>query len=133
FFRASQVIVGKKKLVGRVNLDHLNAQAQKLFHVRQDVCSVPRVQAAAGQQPPGILFDVVGHELVYAGSEADDLGSHVVDEHRAIDTGLVEVFKESFGRAAELGDLVEVRAPLLHQFKGVRLEHFKRLPSSCGS
>ena len=85
------------------------------------------MQAAAGEQAPGILFYVVRNELVYAGSEADDLGSYVVDQHRPIDPGFIEVLQKGFGGAAELGNFVVVRALLLHQFEGLRLEHFQRL------
>jgi hypothetical protein len=85
------------------------------------------MQTAAREQPLGILLDVVSDELVHSGSESDDLGSHVIDEHCPIDSGLIEMLEKGFGRAAELGDFTEVRALLLYQFKSVRLEHFQRL------
>ena len=85
------------------------------------------VQTAAGEQTFGIFFDVVGDKLVHPGGESDDLGSDVIDEHRPIDSRLIKILEKSLGRAAELGDFVEVGALPLHQFKGVRLEHFEGL------
>ena len=85
------------------------------------------MQAAAGKQPLGICFDIVGDELIHAGGEADDLGRHVVDEHRPIYSRLVEVLKESFRGSAELDDLAKVRPVLLHQFQRMGLEHLNGL------
>jgi hypothetical protein len=47
-----------------MNLDHANAETQDVLDIRHDVGSVPRMQAAAGDQTPGIVFRVVGDELV---------------------------------------------------------------------
>ena len=74
-----------------MNLDHPNAEAKQLLHVGHDIGGVPRMQAAAGEQALGILFHVVGDELIHAGGEADDFGGNVVDQHGAIDAGFVEM------------------------------------------
>src|SRR5262249_5153325 len=55
------------------------------------------------------------------------LRSDVVDQHGTVDAAGVEEFQERLGRAAELDNLVEVRALLLHQLQRVRLEHLHRL------
>ena len=98
-----------------------------MFHVRHNVGSVTGMEAAAGDEPPGILFGVIGDELVDAVGESDDFRSNVVDEHGTVDAGGVHVFEEGFGITAKLGDFVVVGALLLHEFKRMRLEHFERL------
>src|SRR5271165_4094414 len=85
------------------------------------------MQASAGQQPGGILFHVIGYELIHAAGETDDLGSHIVDEHRAVNAARVQKFEKSLRGAAEFDNLIEVRALLLHQIQRIGLEHFDGL------
>ena len=98
-----------------------------MFHVRHNVGGVTGMEAAAGDESPGIFLGVIGDELVDAVGESDDFWRDVVDEHGAIDAGGVHVFEEGFGITAKLGDFVVVGALLLHEFERMRLEHFKRL------
>ena len=127
FVHAAEVIVRKKQLMRGMDLDHSNAEAEKLLDIGHDVRSVARMQAAAGDQPLRIFLGVVGDELIDTTREADDFGRDVVDEHRAIDAGFVEVLKKGLRRAAEFDDLIVIRALLLHQFKCFGLEHLDRL------
>src|SRR5208282_803956 len=50
FLHPVQIVVGKQKLVGRVNLDHADAEPQNLLDVGQNVLAVTGVQTAAGNQ-----------------------------------------------------------------------------------
>src|SRR5437660_6721505 len=111
----------------RMNLDHAKAEAQNVLDIRHDVGGVPRMQAAAGDQALGIVLRVVGDELIDGGSKAHHLRGNVVDQSSAVNAATVQIFKEGFGRAAILGDLIEVGALALHQFKGMRLDEFERL------
>ena len=58
---------------------------------------VAGMQAATGDQPLGIFPDVLGDELVDARGEADDFRRHVVDEHGAVDAGVIQCFRKAFG------------------------------------
>src|SRR5271165_3227664 len=63
---AIQIIVGKQKLMWRMDLDHANSEPQNLLHIGQDVRSMPRMQATAGKQSLRILLNVVCDELIHA-------------------------------------------------------------------
>ena len=52
------------------------------------------MQAATRDQPPRIFLRVFGNELVDARGEANDLWSHVVDEHSTIHASFVEMFEK---------------------------------------
>ena len=75
----------------------------------------------------GMLFHIIGDELIHARGEADHFRRDVVDEHSAIDTGGIQVPEKCFGRAAVFGDFIEVLAPGPHQRERFGLEHFDRL------
>ena len=81
-----------------------------LLHVGQHVLRVPRMHAAARNQPLRIFLHVVRDPLVDLGREADHFGRDIVDEHRAIDADLVQVLEKRLRRLAEPLDLVEVLA-----------------------
>ena len=98
----------------RMNFNHANPEPQKLFHVSHHVRSVPRMQAATGEQPSGILFHVVCDELVYTVGKTNHLRRNVIDEHRAIDARIIQMFEKGFWRVAELGNLFKVRPLLFH-------------------
>ena len=91
-----------------MNLDHPDAQADNLLHICQNIGCVPGMDAAAGNQAPGIFFNVVGHEAIHFRREAHDLRSNIVDEYGAVDTNCIKVLQEGLGRTTELNHLVEV-------------------------
>ncbi len=72
------------------------------------------MQAATGEQPSGILFHVVCDELVYTVGKTNHLRRNVIDEHRAIDARIIQMFEKGFWRVAELGNLFKVRPLLFH-------------------
>src|SRR5256884_9479621 len=111
----------------RMNFNHADTEPQKLFRVGHHVRSVPRMQSATGEQPSGILFHVVCDELVYTVGKTNHLRRNVIDEHRAIDARIVQMFQKGFRRPAEFSDLLKVRSVLLHELQRVGLEHFDRL------
>src|ERR1700733_12493710 len=74
-----------------------------------------------------MLLPVVGNELIHSIGEPDHFRSHVVDEHGAINAAGIEKLEESFGRAAELDNLIEVGLLFLHQLQRLGLEHFHGL------
>ena len=84
FLYPVQIVIGKKQLVRRMNLDHLDFQPQDLFHIGKDVVGLAGMQSTTGNKPLGIFFHVIGDILVHAGSEADDLRTDIVDEHGAV-------------------------------------------------
>src|SRR5277367_5520697 len=84
------------------------------------------MEAAAGKQPLGIFFNVVGDELIYAVCESDYVWRHIVDECRTVDSAGVEIAEERFRRAAVFGDLLKVRPLLLHQLERLWLKHLQR-------
>src|SRR3954471_16656594 len=47
FLHSVQIIIGKKKLVRRMNFDHANLQSQDLFDLRFDVARLSRMTTAA--------------------------------------------------------------------------------------
>ena len=75
----------------------------------------------------GSVLHVVGDELIYAVGETDDLWRDVVDEHRTVNATCIQILQECQGRAAELGNLREVRPLLLHELQRLRLEHLHGL------
>ena len=85
------------------------------------------MQAATGEQAPGVFLHIISDELVYTVGKANDLGRDIVDEGSAFDSRCVKMFKEGFGRTAEFNDLIVIRPPAFHQLKRVRFEHFERL------
>src|SRR5439155_1380057 len=119
---AVEVVVGIEQLVRRVNLDHADIQAQKLVHIRLDIRSVARMQAATGEQALGVFLHIISDELVYTVGKANDLGRDIVDEGSAFDSRCVKMFKEGFGRTAEFNDLIVIRPLAFHQLKRVRFE-----------
>src|SRR5579863_7060391 len=120
------IVVGKQKLVRRVNLNHADLEPQKLLDVGQNVLAVTGMQAAARDQTPGVFLDVICDPLIDSGCKANDLGRNVVDEHAAIDSDGVHVFEERLGRPAELGDLLVIGPLAADQLQSVGMEHFHR-------
>ena len=111
----------------RVDLDHLQPQLQNLLDVRENVGSMPRVQAPTGKQAVRIFFHVIGNKLVHAAGEPDDLRGHVVDEHGTVNSAAVHVLQKRSRGPAELLNLLEIRPILFHEFQRMRLEHLHRL------
>jgi hypothetical protein len=62
--------------MGRMNFDHLQAEAQDVFHIGQHVRGVPRMQAAAREQSLRIFLHIVGNELVHTGSNQSPREPH---------------------------------------------------------
>src|SRR3954467_13711123 len=110
-----------------MNLDHANAQPHDLLHVTLGVGSMPRMHAAARNQPLGIFLHIVGDKCVDGRSESNQLRRDIIDEHRAIDADLVQMLEKLLRRAAELDHLIEVGALLLHGSQRRRFEHLNRL------
>src|SRR5205823_13324836 len=92
FFDPVLIVIGKKQLVRRMNFNQANAEADNLLHICQNIVGMPRMQAAAGDEPLGIFLNVVGNECVDLGGEADDLRRHIINEYGAIDAALVQIF-----------------------------------------
>src|SRR5581483_7676861 len=88
---------------------------------------MPRMQAAAGKQPLRVFFGVLGDELVHARGESNHFRRHVINQHRAVDTGFIKMLEKGAWGTAELGDLLEVRPLVLHQLQRVRFEHLHGL------
>src|SRR5262249_29763536 len=126
-FDAVQVIVGIEQLVWRMNLNHPDPQADDLLHVCQNVRRVPWMHAAARDQAPGILLNVVRHESVDLGCEAHDLGSNVVDEHGTLDPNRIQMLEKGLGRAAEFDHLLEIGLLLSKSLERPGLEHLHGL------
>src|SRR5262249_59615714 len=95
FLNAAEVVIGVEQLVGRMNFDHANPESENLLYVGQDIGRVPRVQTTAGDQSSGTLLHVVGDELIDTRSEADYLGSNIVNEHGTIDARFIQMFQKS--------------------------------------
>src|SRR4051812_9086175 len=110
-----------------MNLDHANAQPHDLLHVTLGVGSMPRMHAAARNQPLGIFLHIVGDKCVDGRSESNQLRRDIIDEHRAIDADLVQMLEKLLRRAAELDHLIEVGALPLHGSQRRRFEHLNRL------
>src|ERR1700728_4581259 len=87
---------------------------------------MPRVQAAAREQPLWIFPNIIRDELIDAIGKADYLRRNVVDERRAVDAASVQMFQKCFRRATELGNLREVRPLLFHEFQRLGLKHLQR-------
>src|SRR5450755_1352840 len=85
------------------------------------------MKASARQQSRRILLHIIGYKLIDSVRKTDYLRSHIIDEHRAVDAARVHELEKSFGRAAKLDDLLEIRPVRLHQFKRMGLEHFHGL------
>jgi hypothetical protein len=88
---------------------------------------MPGMQPTAGDQASGIVFSVVGDELIHAGGEADHFRGDIVDQHCPVDSGGVHVPEKGFGRIAELRDLVEVCPVLFQQLQSGVMKHAERL------
>ena len=97
FLDAVQIIIRKQELVRRMNLDHADPQPQNLLHISEDIRGMPRMQAAAREQPLWIFLHIICDELVYPAGEADHLRSHVVDEHGAVDAAGIKIFRKALG------------------------------------
>ena len=99
----------------------------RLLDIGEHIGSVTRMQTAAREQAFGVRLHVVGDELVHAIREPDDLRRDVVDEHRTVNATCIQILQECQGRAAELGNLREVRPLLFHELQRLRLEHLHGL------
>src|SRR5208282_1709007 len=121
-----QIVVGKQKLVRRMKFDHTDVEPQNLLNIGQNVLAVAGVQAAAGDQTPGVFLDVIGDPLIDRSGKADDFGRDVVDEHAAINARGIHVFQERLRRAAKFDDLLEIRPLSPDQLQSLRTEHIHR-------
>src|SRR5882757_1073026 len=111
----------------RMDFDHADPQPQNLFHISQNICGVPRMQAAAREQSFRIFLHVVDDELIYAVREADHFGRDVVDEDSTVDATGVQVFQKLLRGPAEFYDLLKVWPSSLYEFERMRFEHLQRL------
>ena len=110
-----------------MDLDHANAAARDLLHVRLHILAVPRMHAAAGDQPPGILFAVVHHPLVHLGGEAHHFRRNIIDQHRALHAHRIQVLQERLRGAAVFNDVIKSTAGLFHYLHRAGFEHVIRL------
>src|SRR5215470_7773089 len=110
-----------------MDLDQPDAQAHDLVHVRLHIGAVPRMHAAARNQPLGVFFAVLGHPLVNLGGEPHDLRRNVIDKDGALHSHGIQILEQRLGRPAVFKDVFKVAARLLHDLNGPGLEHFIRL------
>ncbi len=93
-----------------MNLDQLDPQPHDLLHVGQHIRRVPRMHAAARNQPLRICLHIVRDPLVDLRRKADDFRRNVIDQHRAIDADLVHVLEKRLRGSAVPLDLLKVLA-----------------------
>ena len=98
FLDSVEIVVRKQQLMRRGDLDHANAKPQNVLNISHDVGGMPGMEAAAGDQPLGIVFNIIAYKLVDLGGQADDLGCHVVNQDSAVNSAAA--FPDASARAS---------------------------------
>src|SRR5258708_26846144 len=84
---------------------------------------MPRMHAATGNQPLGILFAVIHHPAVYFRSESHHLGSYVINKDGTIDAHRIQIFQQRLRRFAVFNNVFKTAAGPLHDLNRASLEH----------
>src|SRR5260370_26445030 len=94
----------------RMDLDHPNAEADELVHVSLNVRCMPWMYATARNQPPRILFAVIGDPLVHFSGETHAFRRNIINEDGALDPDRMQTLAQRLAVVAVL-DYVGKAAP----------------------
>src|SRR5258708_31200410 len=119
------IAVWREELMGRVDLDHSDAEVQHAPDLVPDVDLVQGVDRPDGNAPCPMTAGERGDPVVDLAGEAHDVGRDVVDAAGPIDSLIVEKAKQGRGRGEYIAGL-PVRG-VVEQDQHVRLDHLPRL------
>ncbi len=80
-----------------MDLDHPNAEADELVHVSLNVRCMPWMYATARNQPPRILFAVIGDPLVHFSGETHDFRRNIINEDGALNPDRIQILEQRLG------------------------------------